>query len=441
MTRFLLLLLAVVCAAPVVAAQSGEYYDGLASEESDLRGVRLGIGIGPYVYDGPDILVGEAAFQDDVVSTTLGLTAEVSFPIQRQLYGRVMAGLVNIGADDDRADVVPADANPFLTSETILAEGDLMFYLTPPRRQGLAPYLFTGLSGLFATGEAAPGVSRTALALPVGLGVEWGLNHNLSLYAEASYRFGLSSVGEETIRALAAAAARVDDDVDCKDPANLNNPKCKPSCAEEPDNPDCIPCEIDPTGEGCPEVINENDSDFDTRFNSALFLGGLRLGFGSAPVALIPPPTPVPPPTPEPPPAPEPPLPPAVCELVELNTVYFDYGSGSIDRRQFTLLDENVELLLRNPACCVFIDGFTDTSEYDEFGMPLSNRRAQAVYDYYLSRGIDASRLQVRNRGVAVPNCDKEDPGPGCERNRRVESLPVDCERFRDLLDDPMSDG
>ena len=28
---------------------------------------------------------------------------------------------------------------------------------------------------------------------------------------------------------------------------------------------------------------------------------------------------------------------------------------------------------------------------------------------------------QIRNRGTAAPDCDKEDPGPGCERNRRVE--------------------
>ncbi len=92
--------------------------------------------------------------------------------------------------------------------------------------------------------------------------------------------------------------------------------------------------------------------------------------------------------------------------------------------------------MVTDPACCVYIDGYTDTSEGDRFGLGLSERRALAVYDYYLGRGVNARRLQVRNRGVAMPNCDKEDPGPGCEMNRRVESLPLDCERFRFLQEE-----
>ena len=55
----------------------------------------------------------------------------------------------------------PAGANPFLTSEVILAEGNLMYYLAAPGRATFAPYLFTGLGGLFATGDAAPGVTRS----------------------------------------------------------------------------------------------------------------------------------------------------------------------------------------------------------------------------------------------------------------------------------------
>ncbi|MEM7786737.1 MAG: OmpA family protein, partial [Bacteroidota bacterium] len=122
-------------------------------------------------------------------------------------------------------------------------------------------------------------------------------------------------------------------------------------------------------------------------------------------------------------------------------SVFFETGGSSLDVAARRQLDENVELLLSDSACCVFIDGYTDASEFDAFGMTLSERRAQAVYAFYLSRGIEAERLQTRNRGVAVPSCDKEDPGPGCERNRRVESLPVDCERFRFLLDNAVSDG
>ena len=455
MTRLLFALGLLLLAAPFASAQGydGPYagdsrpvYNGLDRPGSRPAPIRIGVGVGPYVYLGPDLLVGPLFYQDDVVSTTLGVTADVSFPLgSSQLYGRLLGGVLNIGADNGRLDVgtytadgtfiQDASYNPFLTSETILAEGNLLYYITPPATSAFSPYVFTGLGALIATGDAALGVSRTALALPLGAGLEVRLTDALSIYGEAAYRIGLNSVGSEVASLLRTANFGGGDPVYCSD--FPDDPDCKPKPCEDPDSTDpiCKPCD-DPasTNPNCPEVGGNGDSNFRTRFNSALFTGGLRLSFGapSAPPPYIPPPPPVfvepPPPTP---PAPQ------VCDLVELNTLYFDYGSSTLDRRARALLDENVELLLDNPNCCVFIDGFTDTSEYDRFGMPLAGRRAQAVYDYYLSRGVTASRLQIRNRGVATPNCDKEDPGPGCERNRRVESLPMDCERFQYLLENP----
>ena len=432
MFRFLPLMALALLAATATAQPiyDGPVYNGLDDPyyEDARPGVRVGIGIGPYIYSGPDILIGSAALQDDVIATNLGITGEVSFPLSGNLYGRVLGGILNLGADDVRPDLPFAAANPFLTSTTYLAEGDLLYYLTPPG-QGLSPYVFTGLAGLFASGDGAAGVETSALALPVGLGFEYAVSRNLALYAEGSYRFGLTAVGRETIRSTAAASPDVCD----KKSPDFNEQACRDKGGKP------IPtCDEDPTQERCGEVINDRDSDFRTRFNSALITGGLRLGFGGAPERprvpeYIPPVTPVP----VTPVVPEAPL---VCDLVELNTVYFDYGSGTLDRRSRSLLDENVDLLLSNSACCVFIDGYTDTSEGDRLGLGLAGRRSQAVYDYYLSRGVSASRLQIRNRGVAAPNCDKEDPGPGCERNRRVESLPVDCERFQFLLENPSYD-
>ncbi len=434
MPRFLLLLALAVIAFPAAAQRvyDSPVYNGLDDpyEDDAMPGVRIGIGVGPYIYAGPDILVGRAADQDDVIATNLGVTAELSFPLAGQLYGRLMGGLVNIGADDDRPDLpLGPSQNPYLTSQTILAEADLMYYLARPGRGAFAPYVFSGISALFATGDAEPGIETTALAIPVGLGFEYGVSRNVALFAEGSFRFGLTEVGSTTGAAFATAA----DVCDAAGP-DYNYAVCikknrEPYCSNGGELPDCD------------EVDNHGDSDFRTRFNSGLILGGVRIGFASAPAPYIPPYVPpvetppvyVPPPV-ETPPAPQ------VCDLVELNSVTFDYGSGTLNRRARARLDENIELLLENPACCVFIDGYTDTPEGSQFGLGLAGRRAQAVYDYYLGAGVSASRLQVRNRGVASPDCDKEDPGMGCELNRRVESLPVDCERFQFLLDNPSYD-
>ncbi len=201
----------------------------------------------------------------------------------------------------------------------------------------------------------------------------------------------------------------------------------------DPSLPQCQPdpCLTDPTRPDCRgEVRDDTRTNFARRVNTGLVLGGLRLGFGSAPAPVIPLPPVIPPPVVVVPPTPARPI----CDLVELNPIYFDFGTATLSPRSRALLAENVELLMNNPECCVFVDGFIDNTEADRFGMPLGGRRAQAVYDYYLSRGVAASKIQVRNRGASSPNCDKEDPGIGCERNRRVESVPVDCERFRMML-------
>ncbi len=429
MTRFLLALGLLALAIPASAQRSGydPYDDPYAPTPG--AGVRVGIGVGASVYQGPDLLYGDPAFQDDIVATNLAVTGEVSFPLGiEQLRGRILGGLLNIGADDSRADA-PGGTNPFLTSETILAEADLMYHLTAPGRSVVSPYLFTGISGLFATGDRSPGVSRSALALPLGAGIEIAVTRNLSLYGEAAYRIGLTSVGNE----VAASTANVGGGDPC--PPGNTTPECKPCDDPATTNPACKPCDDpDTTDPTCGEVDGDGDSSFRSRFNTALFTGGLRLGFAQAPPAYIPPPLP---PVVVVPPPPVVVPPPAVCTLVELNPVYFDYGASTMSTRARALLNENVELLLANPECCVFIDGTIDNAEMDRFGMPLGGRRAQAVYDYYLGRGVSASKLQIRNRGEGSPNCDKEDPGTGCERNRRVETIPVDCERFRMMLENP----
>ena len=428
--RTRLALLALVALASSAAA-SQPYYNGLDEpddrEPSVAPGVRVGFDVGAYVYRGPDLLTGDAAFQDDVVATNLGVTAELSAPLRgERLYGRLTGGLLNIGADDARADVSPAGANPFLTSPTVLAGVDLVYYLVPPGG-GVAPYVFSGLSGLFATGRGIDGVGTTALAVPVGVGVEVGATRTLSLFAEAGYRFGITGVAGDAfvVRAFARSV-----DVCDKDSPDYDEAAC------EAQGGPTVTCEQDPSQDGCRDVIDAGDALFDDRFDSGLVTGGIRLGFAPAPRAPIPPPPP-PAVVPAPPPPPEVP---AVCDLVELNTVLFDYGSTTLDLEARRLLDENVEMLLASPACCVVIDGYVDESESDAFGTAVSDRRARAVEAYYLSRGVDADRLRVRNRGLAVPSCDKEDPGPGCRRNRRVESLPIDCERFRFLIDNPSYD-
>ncbi|MEM1053962.1 MAG: OmpA family protein [Bacteroidota bacterium] len=438
-TRFTTALcLALVLAAGTATAQVvGTYYD----TDPDGPGVRFGIGGGVSVYNGPNILYPLSGIeQEDITETNPAVTGFVEFPLgSDQLYGRLLAGILNIGADDD-TEIARRGGNPFLTNEQLLVEGNLLYNLTSPRTSSVVPYVFAGLGALiadpFGNDDVADALDRDRVlyVLPVGIGLDLPLSRTLGLFGEASYRFPLNSVGDSRGFSSADFGPEHDDIKSCdEDPTQE---KCKKLCDKDPALPFC---EDSPEPPG-----NGGGSIFDTNFGSALFTGGLRLGLGGGGGARIPPPPVIPPRPPMDPVSPvdpEPPVrPPQVCDLVDLNSILFEYGSSTLSADARRKLDENVELLLDNPNCCLFIDGFTDASEHDRYGMGLAGRRAQAVYDYYLARGVAASRMQIRNRGVATPSCDKEDPGIGCERNRVVRSIPMDCERFEMLLDNPNAD-
>ncbi len=64
------------------------------------------------------------------------------------------------------------------------------------------------------------------------------------------------------------------------------------------------------------------------------------------------------------------------------------------------------------------VDGHTDAVGNRDYNLDLSKRRAQAVSDYLVAQGVDASRLEPRGYGF-----DKPRPGtsPTAAANRRVE--------------------
>ena len=112
--------------------------------------------------------------------------------------------------------------------------------------------------------------------------------------------------------------------------------------------------------------------------------------------------------------------------ITELNTVNFDFDMSNLDSEAQGLLDENVSAVEDCPNVNIRVDAYTDHVGSDQYNLRLSERRARSVEDYYTTHGIVASRLATRGLGKAPQPCMKEDPGPGCRRNRRAESIPLD---------------
>jgi outer membrane protein OmpA-like peptidoglycan-associated protein len=141
---------------------------------------------------------------------------------------------------------------------------------------------------------------------------------------------------------------------------------------------------------------------------------------------------PAPPPTP---PAPRAAIPPPRFEKMTLSaTELFDFDRAILKLPQ-PRLDEIARALVDNPDVRnVRITGYTDRLGTDAYNQKLSEKRAEAVKNYLVSRGVPASRLSAIGKGEANPvlQCNDKDRAAliRClEPNRRVEVEQITIEK------------
>jgi peptidoglycan-associated lipoprotein len=142
--------------------------------------------------------------------------------------------------------------------------------------------------------------------------------------------------------------------------------------------------------------------------------------------ASKPKPAPAPPPPP-PPPAEAPPPPPAqVGESVlpgserdfVINAgdrVYFDFDKYDVRTDAQPILDAQAAWLQRYPAVQVRIEGNCDERGTREYNLALGARRANAIRDYLMGKGVAASRIATVSYGKEKPI----DPGTGEEADAK----------------------
>jgi OOP family OmpA-OmpF porin len=108
-----------------------------------------------------------------------------------------------------------------------------------------------------------------------------------------------------------------------------------------------------------------------------------------------------------------------------LRGVNFDFDKSNIKSEFAPILDEAAQILKDNPNIKVTIEGHTDSIGSDAYNQRLSERRAQAVKQYLVSRGIEASRLDTIGKGESEPIADNTKNGrdnpEGRAMNRRAE--------------------
>ncbi|MBS0010886.1 MAG: PD40 domain-containing protein [Bacteroidales bacterium] len=109
-----------------------------------------------------------------------------------------------------------------------------------------------------------------------------------------------------------------------------------------------------------------------------------------------------------------------VGQKMSLYNVFFAFDSWELRDESIPEL-ENLFTLLKNKAGLVVeIGGHTDSTGTDEHNLILSEKRAMAVRDYLVRRGLSHERLKYKGYGEKVPLFDNATE-EGKRKNRRTE--------------------
>jgi outer membrane protein OmpA-like peptidoglycan-associated protein len=115
-------------------------------------------------------------------------------------------------------------------------------------------------------------------------------------------------------------------------------------------------------------------------------------------------------------------------ERIEIRQqVHFDTAKYRILPASFPLLDQVVQVLNDFPKMRISIEGHTDSVGTEVSNLRLSQRRAEAVRDYLMAKGIGPARLDATGFGPTRPVASNK-TAKGRAQNRRTEFRVVSVE-------------
>jgi outer membrane protein OmpA-like peptidoglycan-associated protein len=101
-------------------------------------------------------------------------------------------------------------------------------------------------------------------------------------------------------------------------------------------------------------------------------------------------------------------------------SIYFLTGKDIIQKISFPKLNGLVTILNADKDLLISIEGHTDNKGSVAVNQKLSEKRAQAVKNYLVKKGIAATRITAQGFGPTKPIATNATPA-GRAKNRRVE--------------------
>lgn len=106
--------------------------------------------------------------------------------------------------------------------------------------------------------------------------------------------------------------------------------------------------------------------------------------------------------------------------IANMGDVLFETGKYELKPEARERLAKVSGILLAYSSLKVAIEGYTDSTGTENFNQTLSEERANAVRDYFISQGVTAGVVTAQGFGEAQPIASNDTP-EGRQKNRRVQ--------------------
>lgn len=106
--------------------------------------------------------------------------------------------------------------------------------------------------------------------------------------------------------------------------------------------------------------------------------------------------------------------------VIEVSDVLFEFDKWVIKSDYVPEIERWVEYFKNNPLVTADIYGHADSTGPETYNQKLSERRAEAIVNYMVERGIKQERLTTKGFGETQPAAPN-DSSEGRQKNRRVE--------------------
>jgi peptidoglycan-associated lipoprotein len=104
------------------------------------------------------------------------------------------------------------------------------------------------------------------------------------------------------------------------------------------------------------------------------------------------------------------------------NTVYFDFDSSELSENAQMTLNRQAAFLNVNPTLVIVVEGHADERGTREYNLALGDRRATAVRDYLLAKGLNSARVRTVSYGKERPAVEGSTEA-AWEKNRRAATV------------------